>query len=44
MAGNDGCLEGVKAAPSAQLARSGERLHPAANLDLIPECPVLVQT
>jgi hypothetical protein len=41
--GDGGRLQGVKAARSAKLARPPERLHPPADLELVPECAVLVQ-
>src|SRR5438132_13848207 len=43
VAGDNGRLEGVEAARSAQLARPPERLHPPPDLELVPECAVLVQ-
>ena len=43
VAGDDGRLQRVEAAGAAKLARAGERLQPAADLELIPECAVLVE-
>ena len=41
--GDDGCLQCIEAARSAQLARSSERLHPASDLKLVPQFAVLIQ-
>jgi hypothetical protein len=43
MTGDDGGLQGVKAARAVQLPRSRERLHPAPNLELVPERAVLFE-
>src|SRR6202011_4708542 len=43
VAGDNRRLKGVEAAGSAKLTRSPERLHAAANLELVPERTVLLQ-
>src|SRR6476660_4637589 len=43
MAGENGRLEGVKTASSAELACSPKRQHPPLDLELVPEGAVLVQ-